>query len=248
MSHLGRHRNDLATWRAYAASAGETVAELVGAWDGWQPRELDLGGGYAAPRDPNTWVYGGDIAQPLAPAVEDVVEALASGLRAGLAGRVPLAGVALEIEPGRVAARRHGHPPHARRQPQAAARAAGLALGRDRHDRDVPARPARGALPLPGRGRRRAWASRPRSRSTWSAARAASTCWRTRCGCPPVELGDTLAFLDTGAYEDACAANFNALPRPAIVLVSGTEAEVVRRAETIEDVFARDVVPERLRP
>ena len=31
---------------------------------------------------------------------------------------------------------------------------------------------------------------------------------------PAVELGDTLAFLDTGAYEDACAANFNALPRP----------------------------------
>ena len=38
---------------------------------------------------------------------------------------------------------------------------------------------------------------------------------------PAVELGDTLAFLDTGAYEDGCAANFNALPRPAIVLVSG---------------------------
>jgi diaminopimelate decarboxylase len=65
---------------------------------------------------------------------------------------------------------------------------------------------------------------------------------------PAVEPGDVLAFLDTGAYEDACAANFNALPRPAIVLVSGTSAEIVRRAETIEDVFARDLVPERLRP
>jgi diaminopimelate decarboxylase len=65
---------------------------------------------------------------------------------------------------------------------------------------------------------------------------------------PAVELGDTLAFLDTGAYEDGCAANFNALPRPAIVLVTGAEAEVVRRAETIADVFARDLVPERLRP
>jgi hypothetical protein len=31
------------------------------------------------------------------------------------------------------------------------------------------------------------------------------------------------------------------------VLVNGTEAEVVRRPETIEDVFARDVIPERLR-
>jgi hypothetical protein len=32
------------------------------------------------------------------------------------------------------------------------------------------------------------------------------------------------------------------------VLVSGDRAEIVRRAETIEDVFARDLVPERLRP
>ena len=65
---------------------------------------------------------------------------------------------------------------------------------------------------------------------------------------PAVAPGDTLAFLDTGAYEDACAANFNALPRPAIVLVSGDGAEIVRRAETIADVFARDVIPDRLRP
>ena len=29
-----------------------------------------------------------------------------------------------------------------------------------------------------------------------------------------VEAGDVLAFLDTGAYQDAAASNFNALPRP----------------------------------
>ena len=56
-----------------------------------------------------------------------------------------------------------------------------------------------------------------------------------------------LAFLDTGAYQDACASNFNGLPRPATVLVRGDEAEVVKRAETVADVFARDVIPERLR-
>jgi hypothetical protein len=31
------------------------------------------------------------------------------------------------------------------------------------------------------------------------------------------------------------------------VLVRGDEAEVVKRAETVADVFARDVIPERLR-
>ncbi len=64
---------------------------------------------------------------------------------------------------------------------------------------------------------------------------------------PPVEAGDVLAFLDTGAYQDASASNFNALPRPGTALVSGASAELVRRHETIEDVFTRDLIPERLR-
>jgi len=64
---------------------------------------------------------------------------------------------------------------------------------------------------------------------------------------PVLAPGDVLAFLDTGAYQDACASNFNGLPRPATVLVCGSDAEVVKRAETVADVFARDVVPGRLR-
>jgi catechol 2,3-dioxygenase-like lactoylglutathione lyase family enzyme len=64
---------------------------------------------------------------------------------------------------------------------------------------------------------------------------------------PSVEPGDVLAFLDTGAYQDAGASNFNALPRPGTALVSGADAEMIRRHETLEDVFARDLIPERLR-
>jgi diaminopimelate decarboxylase len=247
MSHLGRHRNDLETWRAYAASAGQTVAELVDAWDGWQPREIDLGGGYAAPRDPNVWAHGGDLSRPLAPAVEDVTEALASGLRAGLAGRVPTTGVVLEIEPGRAL--------HAD---------TGIHLTRVVNVK-------RQREPLAWQ-----WVETdttemflldllvehchfPVVAATRMNAALAGPVDVVGCSCgfdvlahqvslPAVEPGDTLAFLDTGAYEDACAANFNALPRPAIALVTGAEAEIVRRAETVEDVFARDVVPERLRP
>lgn len=64
---------------------------------------------------------------------------------------------------------------------------------------------------------------------------------------PEVTPGDVVAFLDTGAYQDAASSNFNALPRPATVLVHGDEAEIVKRAETVDDVFRRDVVPPRLR-
>lgn len=63
---------------------------------------------------------------------------------------------------------------------------------------------------------------------------------------PEVEPGDVIAFLETGAYQESSTSNFNALPRPGSVLVNGRDAELVKRPETIEDVWSRDVVPERL--
>ncbi|MCK6555615.1 alanine racemase [Candidatus Binatia bacterium] len=63
---------------------------------------------------------------------------------------------------------------------------------------------------------------------------------------PALRPGQVLAFLDTGAYQEASASNFNALPRPATVLVAGDRAEIVKTAERVEDVFARDVIPARL--
>ena len=61
-----------------------------------------------------------------------------------------------------------------------------------------------------------------------------------------VEAGDTLAFLNTGSYIEVYACNFNCLPRPGMVLVSGDSAEWVKKPETLEQVFSRDVVPQRL--
>lgn len=40
--------------------------------------------------------------------------------------------------------------------------------------------------------------------------------------------------------------NFNAIPRPATVLVTGDQASIIRRRETEEDVFRRDAMPEHL--
>ncbi|MEX0343285.1 MAG: hypothetical protein AB3N20_00070 [Rhizobiaceae bacterium] len=63
---------------------------------------------------------------------------------------------------------------------------------------------------------------------------------------PHLESGDVLAFLNTGSYIEPYACNFNALPRPGTVLVKGSEACWIKRPETQEEVFARDIVPERL--
>jgi diaminopimelate decarboxylase len=65
---------------------------------------------------------------------------------------------------------------------------------------------------------------------------------------PAVEAGDLFAFLDTGAYQEVSASNFNAMPRPASVLVTGDRTAVIRRAENLDDVFRRDQLPEHLRP
>ena len=63
---------------------------------------------------------------------------------------------------------------------------------------------------------------------------------------PNVEVGDILALLDTGAYQEVSMSNFNAIPRPATVLVTGDQASIIRRRETEADVFRRDLVPDHL--
>ena len=63
---------------------------------------------------------------------------------------------------------------------------------------------------------------------------------------PKLESDDIIAFLNTGSYIEPYTCNFNALPRPGMVLVSGDQANWVKRPETQDEVFARDVVPEHL--
>ena len=64
---------------------------------------------------------------------------------------------------------------------------------------------------------------------------------------PPLRRGDIVAFLDTGAYGETKAATFNAQPRPATVLVCGSNADVITERETLDQVIGRYRVPERLR-
>jgi len=55
---------------------------------------------------------------------------------------------------------------------------------------------------------------------------------------PDPRSGDLLAVPATGAYALAMSSNYNATPRPAAVLVADTEARLIRRRETIDDLLA----------
>ena len=55
---------------------------------------------------------------------------------------------------------------------------------------------------------------------------------------PEPRRGDLLAVPVTGAYTLAMSSTYNAVPRPPAVLVAEGHARVIRRRETVEDLFA----------
>jgi diaminopimelate decarboxylase len=58
-----------------------------------------------------------------------------------------------------------------------------------------------------------------------------------RAELPEPRRGDLLAVPASGAYTLAMSSNYNAVPRPAAVLVGGGRAQVIRRRETLADVL-----------
>jgi diaminopimelate decarboxylase len=243
-AHLGRHTTSVEPFRLHAERLAALAGRLGEALGGWRPRQIDLGGGFSFSGDPT-----GRGLRRLddAPAPAEYAAALADGLERGLrnAGIDP-AGIEVEIEPGRAI---YGN--------------SGLHLATVLNVK-------RQAVPVP-----RTWVGCDSSEVLLSDLTWEHSGWLPICADPvagdPVEVdvtgrscgfdtiaagvalpsqiaaGDVIAFLSTGAYEEALAGNFNSIPRPASVLVSGGDAELIRRPETAHDVGRRDRVPRRLR-
>ncbi len=243
-AHLGRHTSSVEPFRLHAERLAVLVGRLGTALGGWRPRQIDLGGGYSFRGDP-TGRGLRELPDPPSPA--EYAAALADGLVRGLrrAG-IELADIEVEIEPGRAI---YGN--------------SGLHLATVLN---VKAQSA----PVP-----RTWVGCDSSEVLLSDLSWEHSGWRPVCveplGGDPVEVdvtgrscgfdtiapavllpsaiaeGDVIGFLATGAYEEALAGNFNSIPRPATVLVSGRAADLIRRRETAHDVGRRDHVPSRLR-
>ena len=61
-------------------------------------------------------------------------------------------------------------------------------------------------------------------------------------GLPAVSDGDIVAIPGCGAYCLAMASNYNASFKPAVVMVNGGEARLIRRRETLDDILRCDIV------
>jgi diaminopimelate decarboxylase len=249
MAHLGRHHHSVDVWRAMVASYAETIGALSAAWGGWTPREIDVGGGFASRRDPTGRTTSRGTQRPadeLSPPIEAYADAVATSLREGLRRHgLPTEGIRLEAEPGRAILADAGiHLATVRNMKAQTRPIAHRWVELDTTEMFLP----------DGLIEHNRWTAVVASRANLPVTQEADVVGMS-CGfdvivsdaaLPDVEPGDVIAILDTGAYQDAASSNFNALPRPATVLVHGDHAEVVKRAETVDDVFGRDIVPARL--
>jgi diaminopimelate decarboxylase len=282
--HHGRHHASTRYWveqmKAYAAAIGQVCQAL----DGFQPQEIDIGGGFAIPRDPfnkatnyteplqyaalhglsrvlklfgatSRYKVLAKIAdalvthpnQKLAPTIEDYAEACTRTLREELPKHgIGLRGLMLQLEPGRAM---HGN--------------TGIHLTTVRNIKRLTSPIRYNVIVVDttefwftgGRIEHHlhdyVFANKADAPPIEKADIIGRSCYGDRLypfvPIPQVEVGDVLAMLDTGAYQEVSTSNFNAMPRPATVLVTGDRAEIIRRAETEEDVFRRDIIPERLR-
>ena len=244
-AHLGRHTSAVEPFRLHAQRLAGLVGELARVMPGWRPREIDVGGGYSYPGDPTGRALRAASAHT--PSSAEYATAVAGGLVEGLSAcGIDPAGIALEIEPGRAV---YG--------------SAGVHLSAVLNVK-------RQAAPVP-----RVWVGCDSSEVLLSDTGWEHSRWQPVCTDPVagpdqevdvvgvscgfdtitpgawlphgIAAGDVIAFLATGAYEEALAGNFNSMPRPASVLVSGDGAELVRRAEMLSDVTRRDRLPRRLR-
>lgn len=282
--HHGRHRRGTAYWKAQMAAFAAEIGRASALLGGYQPKEIDIGGGFAIPRDPfNAATDYTEPAQlaalhtvstalkafapdlrykvmaPLvntitmrpnrkrAPSIDQYAGVCTATLRRELpAHGIDTAGLMLQLEPGRAM---HGN--------------TGIHLTRVMAVKRI-TRPVRWQQVIVdstefwftgGRYEHHLhdyrFANRVDARFDDKADINGRSCYGDRL-LPTVPVpsdtapGDVLAMLDTAAYQEVSMSQFNAMPRPATVLVTGGETAVIRAAEDLDAVSARDRIPPHL--
>ncbi len=63
---------------------------------------------------------------------------------------------------------------------------------------------------------------------------------------PKLNEGDIICVYNTGAYNYSMASNYNRVQKPAMVLVNNSQSDIIINRETLDDIIAHDVIPDRL--
>lgn len=64
---------------------------------------------------------------------------------------------------------------------------------------------------------------------------------------PELVEGDLLCVYNTGAYNYSMASNYNRVQRPAMVMVNNGTSDIIVERESLEDLIAHDIIPDRLK-
>jgi diaminopimelate decarboxylase len=242
--HMGRHSKKMEVWQSWVHHCVLLTKRLSDSMGGWVPREVDFGGGFPSFPDKDTDVY---VQGYEGPSVEEYAKGITESFRNAMREvDMDPTGITLEIEPGR-----------------------GLHCDTGIHlttvhnvKEETENRPRKWVeldtsevfLAVPGFNEEPPFdfifANKADRATEVVADMVGQTCNAellfNQVKTPQLEEGDVVALLNTGSYIEPMAANFNALPRPGTVLVCGDQAELVKRHETVDEVFSRDIIPDRL--
>lgn len=233
--HTPRFTQDPELFAECTRDFAETVVRIRDA-TGYSPELIDIGGGWPRDRDPESRRYSLNPS-PVEEFAERVTESI---LRTFGANGIPIP--ELRLEPGRFivgnASILLGRVGHIKRD-------CGLVwINVDLSTNNLPRIDTAGSAyhVLPATGMDRQYVER--------AQIVGSTCIDSRIAddwqVPKITPGEVVAVLDAGMYSESTATQFNSVPRPATVLVSDDSLSVIRKRESVEDVFSHTIVPSHL--
>lgn len=241
--HMGRHSKKMEVWQSWVRHCVLLTKRLSDLMEGWVPREIDFGGGFPSfpDRDTDVTVQGYE-----GPSLEEHAKCITDSFRAAMREvSLDTTGIIIEVEPGRGLHCDTGvHLTTVRNIKEET---------ENRPRKWVELDTSEVFLAVPGFNDEPpfdlVFANKADQPMTITADLVGQTCNAellfNQVSTPPLEVDDVVALLNTGSYIEPMAANFNALPRPGTVLVRGNSAELVKRHETVDEVFARDMIPDR---
>jgi len=244
-THSGRHSKKAVFWQSLVRNLVVLIKQISdGMGDGWTPHIVSVGGGFAAEHDLESRVAVTDYATPT---VEEYAKTVTTAFRDAMRENgLSTQGLLLEVEPGRALHNETGiHLTKVHVIKHETASIDRVWAETDTSEVFLSVGSLNVTAPfqylVANKADREA-----NSKVDIAGITCNYECLAEQAPVPALESGDIIAFLNTGSYIEPYTCNFNALPRPGMILVSGDQANWVKRPETQAEVFARDQVPEYL--